>query len=176
MDWIDGVLPRPAGERPVMWLVKSESYRRAALRRSLRKEVTREANTVDAHLRGFILIIDVIFRGLQDVLLLRVRAWRRGMWTMCRNSILCAHETTEKRLFSRRVGSEASSCSISNCSLTLNHWLQSNYLAWLLIENNSKAPLSNISRTAAHLYTLPFKSLGSLRNVFIFQRKALFFQ
>jgi len=25
-------------------------------------------------------------------------------------------------------------------------------------------------------YTLPFKSLGSLRNVFIFQRKALFFQ
>jgi len=27
-----------------------------------------------------------------------------------------------------------------------------------------------------YLYTLPFKSLGSLRNVFIFQRKALFFQ
>jgi len=27
-----------------------------------------------------------------------------------------------------------------------------------------------------YIYTLPFKSLGSLRNVFIFQRKALFFQ
>jgi len=26
-----------------------------------------------------------------------------------------------------------------------------------------------------HIYTLPFKSLGSLRNVLIFQRKALFF-
>jgi len=27
-----------------------------------------------------------------------------------------------------------------------------------------------------YTYTLPFKSLGSLRNIFIFQRKALFFQ
>jgi len=27
-----------------------------------------------------------------------------------------------------------------------------------------------------NIHTLPFKSLGSLRNVFIFQRKALFFQ
>jgi len=27
-----------------------------------------------------------------------------------------------------------------------------------------------------YIYILPFKSLGSLRNVFIFQRKALFFQ
>jgi len=31
-------------------------------------------------------------------------------------------------------------------------------------------------RKRAKKYTLPFKSLGSLRNVFIFQRKALFFQ
>jgi len=30
--------------------------------------------------------------------------------------------------------------------------------------------------THTHIYTLPFKSLGSLRNDFIFQRKALFFQ
>src|SRR4029434_798556 len=36
------------------------------------------------------------------------------------------------------------------------------------------------THTQAHIqtdtHTLPFKSLGSLRNVFIFQRKALFFQ
>jgi len=41
---------------------------------------------------------------------------------------------------------------------------------------NSHSMLFYISTLKKYIYTLPFKSLGSLRNVFIFQRKALFFQ
>jgi len=50
---------------------------------------------------------------------------------------------------------------------------------WLLLppsEKHANDPYWRMHKDYFFIYSLPFKSLGSLRNVFIFQRKALFFQ
>jgi len=46
-------------------------------------------------------------------------------------------------------------------------------LTYVLLREKSTKPVILLLQI---YYTLPFKSLGSLRNVFILQRKALFFQ
>jgi len=53
-------------------------------------------------------------------------------------------------------------------------WTVTSSLPFFKVGKHTRTHTRTHART--HTHTLPFKSLGSLRNVFIFQRKALFFQ